>query len=333
MKNHKIIALGLILSVMSCAKAQVKNDALSLPLPGIVAMPQSTNAVRHPTQDKDLQNIRISEDSSQREGRESAVSKAPLATQVPDQAEDKESAKMQTVTISKAKEKTEAPALTSSVVRQAQKEVGGWARDFSSRPKAELVDALMQREATLKRNEELYQAREKIAMTAFAISTVLSGKISEERFWDIAPAPHTSLKGKRSILFLDGSSLKFSETSEKTIALQFENLSTNGCRVLTEALIEQVLDESARTNPFRKSELLSLQFGMNILPRASFAQAKLRLVPTDGVAQQWLAAKENQASNAVIKVLSQRDLDPCESMRVGDVLLMKWTKSKDFKER
>lgn len=210
-----------------------------------------------------------------------------------------------------------------AVVRSAQIEAGKWTRDFGARDKPFLVEALSQREAQIKRAEELALSKEKVAFSAFALSALALG-LSQDQFWEAAPAPVPVLQGKRSAAFSDGSTLRFESAAEGAIELAFDGLSANGCRALAESIIERAIDETGRSNPFRKHQLIGIEFGRQTLEASSFAQARSSMAPTEGVAAQWMAARQTPASEAALALLRRKEWDPCAQMRPGESLSLKF---------
>lgn len=184
--------------------------------------------------------------------------------------------------------------------------------------------ALAQREAELARSDEAWAAKEKIAFAAFALSMMEVGKLSAERFWEIAPAPAPILQGGASAAFSDGSTLRIASGEERALTLSFEGLSANACRALIEAALERALDSGGPSDPFRRHVLAAVEIGRQTLESLSFAQAGRALAPPDGLAAQWLAATPGPAAEAALRALGTREWDPCAQLLPGESVALRF---------
>lgn len=187
-----------------------------------------------------------------------------------------------------------------------------------------LRGALAQREAELARAEELGQAREKMLFAAFALSAISMGKVSAEAFWEIAPAPAPLLRGKGAAAFSDGSTLRLEPYQEGAAGLRFEGLSANACRALAERALEQALDASGASDPFRRHALMQIEFGRQTLESLSFRQARQSMAAPEGLAAQWLSASVGPASEAALRALSAKEWDPCAQLLPGEAVTLRF---------
>lgn len=208
-------------------------------------------------------------------------------------------------------------------VAAARASAEGQLRQSSGLGATELRAALSQREAQLARMEEQGLAKEKTLFAAFALSASALGKLTPQRFWEIAPAPAPLLRAKEAGAFADGSTMRFSPQQDGApIVLLFEGLSANACRALAERALDQALDASGVSDPFRRHALMRIDFGRQPLESLSFRQARQILAPPEGLARQWLAAEPGPASEAALKILEGKRWDPCAQLLPGEALAL-----------
>lgn len=200
----------------------------------------------------------------------------------------------------------------------------GWASPSEA---ASLRLALSQREAEMARAEEVSHAKEKTLFAAFALSALSLGAGSEEAFWRLAPAPAPLLKGSSAGAFSDGSWMRFEppkEAAPGVVALRFEGLGANACRALAERALEQALDASGASDPFRRHALMEIEFGRQSLESLSFRRARQAMAAPEGLAAQWRSARPGPAASAALEALSKRQWDPCAQMLPSEALVLRF---------